>query len=83
LSEQEYNGLLETLYLSSIPGMKEQLENVEIPLSLIQENPFHNQPPYEMLIGDLKGLYSRRINRQYRLVYRVLEAEKVIIVVSM
>jgi len=58
-------------------------ENVEKLLSLIQENPFHNPPPYEILIGDLKGLYSRRINRQHRLVYRVLETEKVIIIVSM
>lgn len=38
-------------------------------LSLIAENPFQNPPPYEKLVGDLAGAYSRRINFQHRLVY--------------
>lgn len=52
-------------------------------LSIIRENPFQNPPPYESLVGNLKGLYSRRINRQHRLVYKVLEEEKIIVIVSM
>ena len=58
-------------------------ENVEKLLALMQENPFQNPPPYEMLIGDMKGLYSRRINQQHRLVYKVIEEEKIIVIISM
>ena len=47
-------------------------------LEVVAENPFQNPPPYEKLIGDLTGVYSRRINIQHRLVYQVLEDEKVI-----
>lgn len=47
-------------------------------LGLIRENPFVDPPPFEALVGDLKGAYSRRINIQHRLVYEVIEAEKVI-----
>ena len=47
-------------------------------LTIIQKNPYQNPPPYEKLVGDLSGAYSRRINIQHRLVYQVLEAEKVI-----
>ena len=47
-------------------------------LEIIAENPFQNPPPYEKLIGDLSGAYSRRINIQHRLVYQVLEAEKIV-----
>ena len=42
-------------------------------LDLIQENPYENPPPYEKLVGDLSGAYSRRINIQHRLVYQVFE----------
>lgn len=41
-------------------------------LTVIKENPFQNPPPYEKLVGDLSGAYSRRINIQHRLVYEVL-----------
>jgi toxin YoeB len=44
-------------------------------LDVIQVNPFQNPPPYEKLIGDLEGAYSRRINIQHRLVYEVIESE--------
>jgi len=47
-------------------------------LDIIAKNPFQNPPPYEKLIGDLAGAYSRRINIQYRLVYQVLEDEKIV-----
>jgi toxin YoeB len=40
-------------------------------LDLLQENPFRTPPPFERLVGDLEGFYSRRINIQHRLVYRV------------
>ena len=45
-------------------------------IDIIRENPFQDPPPYEALIGDLKGAYSRRINIQHRLVYQVLEEKK-------
>lgn len=62
------------------PALKRTVEKL---LELIKVEPFKNPPPYESLAGNLKGLYSRRINRQHRLVYRVLEEEKTIIIVSM
>ncbi len=50
-------------------GLKPKAQDM---LALIQENPFQNPPPYEKLVGDLAGAYSRRINIQHRLVYEVL-----------
>lgn len=47
-------------------------------LSIIEDNPYTNPPPYEKLVGDLAGAYSRRINIQHRIVYQVLEEEKAI-----
>ncbi|MFZ0791141.1 MAG: Txe/YoeB family addiction module toxin [Chromatiaceae bacterium] len=47
-------------------------------LRIIEKDPFQNPPPYEKLVGDLTGAYSRRINIQHRLVYQVLEAEHLI-----
>ncbi len=52
-------------------------------LRIIEENPFQTPPPYEKLIGDLNGMYSRRINIQHRLVYAVDEETKVIRVLRM
>lgn len=52
-------------------------------LNIIVENPFQNPPPYEKLVGDLTGAYSRRINIQHRLVYQVLESEKIIKILRM
>ncbi|AFZ21269.1 toxin-antitoxin system, toxin component, Txe/YoeB family [Allocoleopsis franciscana PCC 7113] len=42
---------------------------------IIEIDPFQNPPPYEKLVGDLSGAYSRRINIQHRLVYEVIESE--------
>jgi len=42
-------------------------------LDVLIENPFKNPPPYEKLVGDLKGLYSRRINLHHRLVYQLFQ----------
>ena len=52
-------------------------------IDLIKENPYQTPPPYEKLSGDLKGLYSRRINIQHRLVYQVFEIEKIIKIISL
>ncbi len=52
-------------------------------LEIIKENPFQNPPPYEKLLGDLDGMYSRRINIQHRLVYTVNEENKIITVLRM
>ena len=47
-------------------------------LTILQSDPWQNPPPFEKLVGDLSGAYSRRINIQHRLVYQVLEAEKAV-----
>ena len=52
-------------------------------IELIKENPYQTPPPYEKLTGDLKGLYSRRINIQHRLIYKVNEDEKVVRLLSL
>jgi len=52
-------------------------------LNILASNPFENPPSYEKLSGDLKGYYSRRINRQHRLVYRVIKESNTVIVHSM
>ena len=52
-------------------------------LNLIAQNPFQNPPSYEKLVGDLQGYYSRRINLQHRLVYKVHEDIKTIVAHSM
>ena len=49
---------------------------------LIKDNPFQNPPSYEKLVGDMEGLYSRRINLKHRLVYQVYEEEETIKIVS-
>ena len=50
----------------------------QILLDILADDPFRNPPPYEKLIGDLAGAYSRRINIQHRLVYQVLKRERVV-----
>ena len=52
-------------------------------IELIKQNPFQNPPPYEKLVGDLQGAYSRRINIKHRLVYEVVETEKTVKILSM
>lgn len=56
-------------------GLKPKAQKL---LSLIEEDPYRKPPPVEKLIGDLAGAYSRRINIQHRLVYQVLEDERVV-----
>jgi len=50
-------------------GLKPQANRL---LDLLREDPYRNPPPYEKLIGDLSGAYSRRINIQHRLIYQIL-----------
>ncbi len=52
-------------------------------IDILKENPFQVPPPYEKLIGDLLGAYSRRINIQHRIVYQILREEKVVKVLRM
>lgn len=61
-------------------GLKEKVVDL---LRIVEANPFQNPPPYEKLVGDLAGAYSRRINIQHRLVYQVLEGERVIKILRM
>jgi len=56
-------------------GLKEKAKAL---LEIVAENPFQNPPPYEKLVGDLAGAYSRRINIQHRLVYQVLQEDRVV-----
>lgn len=64
----------------SSAGLKEK---AQVLLMILRENPFQNPPPYEKLVGDLSGAYSRRINIQHRLVYQVLEDLNVVKVLRM
>ena len=68
-----------------IPNLKSaHLDKVAKNLvELIKVNPYQTPPPYEKLVGDLHGLYSRRINRKHRLVYEVFEDSKSIKIISM
>ena len=52
-------------------------------IEVIKENPFQNPPPYEELLGNLQGVYSRRINRQHRIVYEVNVEDKEIHILRM
>jgi Txe/YoeB family toxin of toxin-antitoxin system len=52
-------------------------------LKLLEEDPLQTPPPFEKLVGDLAGAYSRRINIQHRLVYQVLAEERVVKVIRM
>lgn len=56
-------------------GLKEKAEDL---LDLLRDNPYHNPPPYEKLVGDLAGAYARRITIQHRLVYQILEKKKAV-----
>jgi toxin YoeB len=57
--------------------------NVQALMELVADDPLRTPPPFEKLVGDLAGAYSRRINIQHRLVYQVLEDEHVVKVLRM
>jgi len=61
-------------------GLREKTERL---LEVLRKNPFHTPPPYEKLVGDLEGAYSRRITIQHRLVYQVLAPDKTVKILRM
>ena len=64
----------------SASGLKKKAQAL---LEVIKEDPYQNPPPYEKLVGDLSGAYSRRINIQHRLVYQVYEEEQVMKIIRL
>ena len=61
-------------------GLKERAVSL---LEILARDPFANPPPYEKLVGDLAGAYSRRINIQHRLVYQVVKSGKTVKILRM
>lgn len=61
-------------------GLRHKAEAI---LEILASNPFETPPPYEKLVGDLRGAYSRRINIHHRLVYQVLEEPRIVKVLRM
>jgi len=61
-------------------GLKDKAQTL---LQLIEENPYQSPPPFENLVGDLSGALSRRINIQHRLVYQVLDDERIVKVIRL
>jgi len=64
----------------SSAGLRPKAEQL---LDILAEDPFRKPPPFEKLLGDLRGAYSRRINIQHRLVYQVMKDERVVKVLRM
>ena len=61
-------------------GLKDKAQAL---LNLLESDPFQNPPPFEKLVGDLSGAYSRRINIKHRLVYQMFEAQRTVRVLRM
>lgn len=61
-------------------NLRSQVERL---LEILKTDPFQNSPPFEKLVGDLHGAYSRRINIQHRLVYQVLKDQRAVKVIRM
>jgi toxin YoeB len=61
-------------------GLRPKAEAI---LAVLTANPYQKSPPFEKLIGDLAGAYSRRLNIQHRIVYQVLEEERIVKVLRM
>jgi toxin YoeB len=57
--------------------------HVERLLEIVKVDPFQNPPPFEKLVGDLEGAYSRRINIQHRLVYQVFKDQRAVKIIRM
>ena len=76
LSRQSQKDLVNLKQAGLLMAVRELVE-------IIKESPFQTPPPYEKLVGNLSGKYSRRINIKHRLVYSVLEEEKTIIILRM
>ncbi len=64
----------------SSSGLKGQAKSI---LEILKDNPYQYPPPYEKLMGDLDGAYSKRINIQHKIVYQVLEYENAVKILRM
>lgn len=64
----------------SASGLRSKAEEL---IQILGDNPYQQPPPYEKLIGDLAGAYSRRINIKHRLVYQILDKEKTVKIIRM
>lgn len=61
-------------------GLKKKTQDL---LEILSQNPYQTPPPFEKLVGDLSGAYSRRINIQHRLVYQIYDSDKIVKVIRM
>jgi len=61
-------------------GLRPKAETI---LAILRQNPYQTPPPFEKLVGDLAGAYSRRVNIQHRIVYQIFERERVVKVLRM
>ena len=64
----------------SASDLKAKAEKI---IKILRQNPFQTPPPYEKLIGDLVGAYSRRLNIQHRIVYQIIDDEKLLKIIRM
>lgn len=80
-----YNIVFTKLAAKDITNLKQAglVAKAKKSIDIIRVNPFQNPPPYEKLVGDLNGMYSRRINIQHWLVYEVLESEHTVKIIRM
>ena len=59
----------------AVAGLKPKVQSL---LAVLEQNPYQAPPPFEKLVGDLSGAYSRRISIQHRLVYQILDDSKIV-----
>ena len=80
-----YNIVYTKKAINDIPKLKSVKldKKAKALVEIIKENPYKTPPTYEKLMGDLTGVYSRRINIKHRLVYEVLEEEKTVKIISL
>lgn len=69
----------QTKYLKSA-GLANKAKSL---IDILRNNPYQNPPPYEKLVGDLQGTYSRRINHKHRLVYQIFEEVRTVRILSL
>ncbi len=74
------NQALKDAKKASQAGFRDRIEKL---FSILENDPYQNPPPYEKLIGDLIGAYSRRINIQHRLIYQIYDNENVVKIIRM
>jgi len=65
---------------ASRSGLRNNIQKI---IQILENNPYQNPPPFEKLIGDLSGAYSRRINLQHRLIYQIYDKEKTVKIIRM